>query len=342
MVLMINNELREKLIDEKSQIIFDARMHYKRDKSLLSFYQDIKANGEKYAFREVDEYIEKNGLSKIYIWGDDDYSIYSYYVLKDAGYSVCGMISQASNKKKDGLIFTTIEQAENQLKDGFIIIFDRNMCNVPVEILDKYSILKLFSHVVGRTGKQYFDFFSAKEEEYFLDGGALDGSTSKQFIDWCSGNYGAVYAFEANPLMVDSCRERLKQSVCNNKLYFFDCALWDKNEYVMFDNSGSKWDAHVCNETGILVNANSIDNLLNNRKITFIKFDIEGSEVKALRGARQCIVQNCPRLAISVYHNDTDLEDIMNFLIELDLGYEFALRHYHSDAIETILYVFRR
>ena len=77
---MVDNSLREKLVDEKSRIIFDARMNYKRDKSLQSFYQFLKKNREEYVFREVEEFVQKTGLSQIFIWGNDDYSLYSYYV----------------------------------------------------------------------------------------------------------------------------------------------------------------------------------------------------------------------------------------------------------------------
>ena len=75
---MVDNSLREKFADEKSRIIFDARMNYKRDKSLQSFYQFLKKNHEKYVFREVEEDIQKTGISRIFIWGNDDYSLYSY------------------------------------------------------------------------------------------------------------------------------------------------------------------------------------------------------------------------------------------------------------------------
>lgn len=337
---MSNSKLREKLIDEKSRIIFDARMNYKKDKKLISFYQILKRSGEKYIFREVDEYIKKSGLTNIYIWGNDDFSLYSYYVLKDAGYSVGGLISNNSNKQSDEGIFFRFVEIEHRLKDVILILFNRDVSNVPYEILKRGNILKLYSHVVGRTGNQYFDFFPANGKEYFVDAGALDGATSKKFAEWCGNNYGAIYAFEANPLMIRSCKEQLEQNINQEKLFFYECALWDKEDTVYFDNSGSKWNAHVCDNSGILVKANSIDNLLTDRKVTFIKFDIEGSEIKALMGAYNCILRNRPRMAISAYHNDDDVENIMDYLIGLNLDYNFALRHYHSDSIETILYVF--
>lgn len=339
---MNDTELREILIDEKSRVIFDARMQYKTHKSLNLFYQTIKVNDEKYSFREVDEYINESGLTKMYVWGNDDYSIYSYNLLKDAGYNVYGLIIDdlENNNGTANDLIVIFDSIINQLDEFFIIVFERDLPNIPSIILDYGNVLNMHSHVIGRTGNQYFDYFSSNCEEYFLDAGALDGSTTLKFVEWCNGNYGAVYAFEANPSMIDNCLARLKSYTVEGKLHFYGCALWNKKENVLFDNSGSKWDAHVCDEKGILVKADSIDNLLRDRKVTFMKFDIEGSEYKALLGAKKCIFQNRPRMAVSVYHNDSDLEKIMKFIIGLNLEYRFALRHYHSDSIETILYAF--
>lgn len=337
---MVDNSLREKLVDEKSRIIFDARMNYKRDKSLQSFYHFLKKNHEEYAFREVEEFVQKTGLSQIFIWGNDDYSLYSYCVLKDSGYSVCGLISDCLNEEDNKYNYIHPNKINDLLNNIIIIVFNRDMYSVPAEVLKRGNILNLYSHVVGRTGNQYFDYFSPSDKEFFVDAGALDGATSRKFIEWCGGDYGAVYAFEANLEMTKNCGEQLGQFVNQNLLFFYKLALWDKKDIIHFDNSGSKWDAHVSDNGRVTVDADSIDNLLVDQRVTFMKFDIEGSEMKALQGARDCILNNRPKMAISVYHNDEDLEDIMKYLMGLNIDYNFALRHYHSDAIETILYAF--
>lgn len=338
--IMNKTELRAMLADEKSRVIFDARMNYITDKSLSSFYNIIKSNSEKYTFREVDEFIAETGLKKIYIWGNDDFSTYSYQVLVDAGYSVEGLVCNNKNIQHISNIQYLLEDVKKQLLDSILIIFQRDLPKVPAGILEKSNPLILYSHVVGRTGMQYFDFFLPAENECFLDGGSLDGTTAKQFVNWCNGAYGEVLAFEANPLMAQVCDENLKQYIDHKKLSFYECALWNKRAYVAFNNLGSKWDAHIGKDGNVIVKADSVDNILKKKRITFIKLDIEGSELQALYGARESICRNRPRMAISVYHNDRDLEDIMCYLIELNLNYKFALRHYHSDAIETILYVY--
>ena len=335
--------LRNQLSDKKSHIFFDARVAYKKDKRVSVFYKNIKQAGDYYTFREVDAFIQNTGITSLFIWGSDDYSIYSYLVLKDFGYEVKGIVNleHLRNVTSDIPLFLYEDVADEiRGKNVGVIIHQRDMKEVPGEIQQQENVLLLFSHVVGRCGKQYFDYFTSADEEYFLDAGCLDGGTSKDFIDWCGGNYGAVYAFEANPKMISECKKNLQQFTDIEKLKFYDIALWDEITTVSFDNSSSKWDAHVNPEGNVQVKADTIDHLLGGKKITYIKFDIEGSELKALYGARESILWNRPRMAISVYHEDDDLFKIMHYLIELNLNYKFALRHYHSDSIETILYVF--
>lgn len=57
-----------------------------------------------------------------------------------------------------------------------------------------------------------------------------------------------------------------------------------------------------------------LDSLLCNENINFIKMDIEGMELKALQGAEQILLQNNVKLAVCVYHNQNDNEEITNWL----------------------------
>jgi hypothetical protein len=66
--------------------------------------------------------------------------------------------------------------------------------------------------------------------------------------------------------------------------------------------------------------------------------DIEGSELEALEGAINTIINYRPKLAISVYHNRKDLFSIALFLKELVDDYKFGLRTYSSIGADTILY----
>ena len=73
-------------------------------------------------------------------------------------------------------------------------------------------------------------------------------------------------------------------------------------------------------------------------KVTFIKMDIEGSELKALHGAEKTIMRDKPKLAISIYHKLEDILDIPAYIHHLVPEYKFYIRHYSLNAAETILY----
>ena len=66
--------------------------------------------------------------------------------------------------------------------------------------------------------------------------------------------------------------------------------------------------------------------------------DIEGAELEALKGAKETIKRNHPKLAICVYHKPEDIVDIPKFILELDPEYKLYLRHYSDNAGETVLY----
>ena len=63
---------------------------------------------------------------------------------------------------------------------------------------------------------------------------------------------------------------------------------------------------------------------------TFIKLEIEGSELQALRGARQTIAKNRPKMAISIYHKPEDLETLLDFVLDTDQDYQLGFRQHNQ------------
>jgi hypothetical protein len=74
------------------------------------------------------------------------------------------------------------------------------------------------------------------------------------------------------------------------------------------------------------------------QRVDFIKMDIEGAELQALRGAEQTIRAFRPKLAIALYHNWSDFITIPGYLENLAVGYQFYLGHVTIHWGETILF----
>ena len=73
-------------------------------------------------------------------------------------------------------------------------------------------------------------------------------------------------------------------------------------------------------------------------RVDFIKLDVEGAELNALRGAEKTIRAFKPRMAVSVYHQEDDLITIPEFLRSLNCGYKLLLDHFTIYNEETILF----
>jgi len=69
--------------------------------------------------------------------------------------------------------------------------------------------------------------------------------------------------------------------------------------------------------------------------ISILKMDIEGSETKALLGARKHIEENKPKMMISVYHGFDDLIGIWKLIKEMNPNYQFYLRYYGGPIFPT-------
>lgn len=74
------------------------------------------------------------------------------------------------------------------------------------------------------------------------------------------------------------------------------------------------------------------------RKVSFVKMDIEGSELNALRGMAETISRYRPALAICIYHKFEDLWEIPLFIHQLVPQYQLYIRNYTTYLDEIVLY----
>lgn len=187
--------------------------------------------------------------------------------------------------------------------------------------------------------QQYFDREIMKpcQNEIFVDGGCYDCSTDSLFIKWCGGEYKKIFAFEPDIKNYERCQKAAKNI---SDMELFNKGLWSREETLHFAGNadqGSKIiDAQDENVTTVPVAA--IDEVVGNDKVTLIKMDVEGAELEALKGASRTIIENHPRLAISIYHKPEDIWEIPAYILSLSDEYRFYIRHYQLSKNETILY----
>ncbi len=171
----------------------------------------------------------------------------------------------------------------------------------------------------------------------YVDCGAFNGDTVKNFIDWSGGNYSKIFAVEADPVNFAALEKFIAEKNYKN-VVAVNCGAWNEKTTLTFSDT-NKTNAAVSAEGKIKIAADTIDNITGGEKIKFIKMDIEGAELPALQGAAETIKKFKPTLAICAYHKAADLITLPQFIKSLNPDYKFYLcKHTLASDTELVLY----
>ena len=183
-----------------------------------------------------------------------------------------------------------------------------------------------------RVNEQYFEDFMEYEKEVFVDAGGYDGDTTEEFIRKY-GDYIKVYFFEPSIKNLNDAKNRLSSFT---RIEYFSQGLSNKKGYLKFNMDGGS-ASNITTDGEQVIEVDRLDDLIK-EKVSFIKMDLEGWELKALKGALRHILSERPKLAIAVYHDAADFRLIFDFIFHLNLDYKIFLRHYTQGWSETIMY----
>lgn len=180
--------------------------------------------------------------------------------------------------------------------------------------------------------------------DYVIDAGACWGDTALYFAH-CVGPQGRVFSYEFIPGNLAVMRRNLALNpILAERVTLIENAVWSQSaKAVYYRDDGPSSVVRFEPFTGAQGQTQTlaIDDLVQGHqmpRVDFIKMDIEGAELMALRGAADTIRRYRPRLAISIYHRLSDFLDIPEYIAGLVPGYRFYIRHLTIHAEETVLF----
>ncbi|MDD3245967.1 MAG: FkbM family methyltransferase [Methanosarcina sp.] len=212
---------------------------------------------------------------------------------------------------------------EGQLKNWFYCAYNNNLKENNFRVIYKreYFIVQLDDSTSIKL-KDYrgIDFFRGLLKGYLknytlsngdivIDGGAYLG----EFTLYASqkvGKEGKVIAFEPDRLNFEKLKENIELNKLNNVIAI-NKGLWDENTILKFYQSstdGSSFNPDDSSENKNLfieipvVKLDSEIDRLGLKRVNFIKMDIEGAEVKAIKGCENILKNTSVNLAIASYH----------------------------------------
>lgn len=359
-------EFYSKLEDEESRFIFMSRVQY-----LISgddYYLTKMVYDTNKRFHPVKRILSLEDLSR------DPQKRKSKVVLYGAGKYAKECLKRVQEHALDVIAFCDSNQnKQGQTYLGLPIISPVSLtkpsyynCNIVVstptyeqEICDTLLAKGLSADRLFLTDKrysssnypyqeQYFgpDFINPELNEIYVDAGCYTGDTIQRFTQFCGPKgYRKIYGFEPHP-------DNFKIAETNIEKWGIESvtitneSVWDSETELSFllEYGTGPEGARISDEGTYKVRTTTIDLAVNEEKVTFIKMDVEGAELKALKGAENTIRNNKPKLAICVYHKVEDIVEIPLYLLEIQPEYKFYLRHHNyitpnkDKALDTVLY----
>lgn len=165
--------------------------------------------------------------------------------------------------------------------------------------------------------------------------GAFTGDSFMKFIKHCP-NYKRIVAFEPDKRNISRLRTKCKNV---ENLVIIERGMSDITGNGNFSpNVTGMYSQFVEEATGIVVPLVKIDDVQECADATFIKMDIEGAEMAALKGAEKTIKRNKPKLAICIYHSNEDMLRIAEYVHEIVPEYRIFMRAHNMGIAENVLY----
>ncbi len=335
------------LEDDVSKQIFLARLNYSLSGNI--HYIDKMVNNEmaRYGIDDVmmrlDNWLsQKQADKKIALFGIGFAGIQIYKKMTELGHSITCIVDNDPAKLGKKIGNTTVCNPNVLVKEEMAVIIGVNSAVTEInnqllemQFLQEDIFVPDKEYWLGNS-RQYFDhdIVQPSEHETFIDGGSLDGKDSLAFQEWSNAQYDLIHVFEPDSVNFNKIK---RDFIDDKKVITHEIALWNSKEIIQFDD-GENENSHISTSGGVQVQANSIDNIISNENVTFIKMDIEGAELQAIEGAKNTIRRYRPKLAICVYHKPEDIIDIPARILELNKDYRLYLRHYSYVDTETVLY----
>lgn len=347
------------LEDEESKFIFKKRRefnltrNYKLIWEIIDNYVTELSDYKWYSGKEQEliQVVKERG-KKVIIFGAGNYGKGVLNLLKrDIEIDFfCDNDKEKQHTKIEGVpVIAPNELLEkNLMKHHIIIVSVKYAYDEIVDMLlhlgiSNNSIYKFVDYTIMSLRTQYFDesILHFSQNEVFVDGGSFNFGTSKIFMEKLKilgMDCKKIYAFEPDGANFSICKKNINKLGLKN-VELVEGGLWSVDGYVKFlsQENGSSHITLSEKSAADTVRVVALDTYIA-EKVTFIKMDIEGAELEALKGARHIIGRDKPKLAICLYHKEEDIWEIPYFIKTLVPEYRLYIRHYSNCDCETILY----
>lgn len=183
--------------------------------------------------------------------------------------------------------------------------------------------LDILRSITTDKSEAFENILKLNNNENYLDLGAYRGDTVEEFLCYCGGEYESITALEPDRRTFRKLCDYLEsvpRSIAYRK------AIYNETTTICFSNKAGRQS--TISEKGEEIETITVDSLCENKKVSYIKMDVEGAESLAIEGAELILKEQKPMLNIALYHKSADIFDLPLKIAEINPDYKFYIRRH--------------
>jgi FkbM family methyltransferase len=197
----------------------------------------------------------------------------------------------------------------------------------------------------ARADQTYFppDVIKLGENEVFVDCGAYDGDTLARFHRLVGGRFKGYVGVEPDLGNFKKLQERIEglRTSTQGEMRAEAFAVGSTEQKLSFNSAGTISSA-ITGSGGESVSVTTLDRIVGSSVPTYVKMDIEGFELEALRGAEALLRRTTPRLAACIYHVQDHPWSLPIYIRSLSASYRIYIRRHHEYLDDVVVYAVTR
>lgn len=179
-----------------------------------------------------------------------------------------------------------------------------------------------------------------QDDEVFVDCGALDGDSIRQFLARSQNRFQRIIAVEPDPGSRAQLANQLSilPAEIRGRIDVIPYALGSENKTVGFTSTVSPTSKISAGDGTHRVECRRLDDIHWPVPPTYIKMDIEGAEPDAILGGKSLLASRMPVLAACLYHKCEHLWEIPLLIHSIAPEYHIHIRRYAEECWELVCY----
>jgi FkbM family methyltransferase len=202
----------------------------------------------------------------------------------------------------------------NIVKEKDFHVISLNDLKYPLYWPGAYPVSGIYQVVTETFDKHDWHYYQkdhtkVSANDVLLDVGAAEGLFALTVVDICK----QVFLVEPNDHFVNALQKTFAGH--QQKVTIFNVAVGEQEGVISFDENSLSGKIEEGRSDKSSKRVATIDNLLPaGTRITYLKADVEGYELKMLKGAGKTISSNKPKIVVTSYHTENDHKEIVSFI----------------------------